>query len=59
MLKDKLDKLKDRLKLRRTDYMSWIPKIQHVYCGYKGLDNGLCLLWHGHFLYLIKPINER
>lgn len=45
--------------MRKTDYKKWLPKIQKVYRGYKGLDAGICLLWHGYFIYLIKPINER
>lgn len=44
---------------RRTTHKGWIPKISWVYNGYRGLDRGLCLLWHGHFFYIIKPINER
>ena len=45
--------------MRKTDYNGWIPKLIPVYRGYKGFDSGLCILWHGHFIYLIKPINER
>lgn len=45
--------------MRKTNYNGWIPKLMPVYRGYKGFDSGLCILWHGHFIYLIKPINER
>lgn len=46
-------------KAYKTTYNSKIPKISRIYGGYKGLKNGLCLLWNKRFVPLVLPINER
>ena len=47
------------LGIYKTNYKSKKPKVSKIYGGYKGLKNGLCVLWKGKMLVLVRPINER
>lgn len=47
------------MNISKTDYMGWLPKIGFTYNGYHGLDRGVHIVWHGYFVGVIKPINER
>ncbi len=46
-------------KVYKTNYAKKIPKIKRIYAGYKGLKNGLALVWNKRFIPLVLPINER
>lgn len=48
-----------RFVIVNTDYEGIIPKIKRMYPWYRGLKSGLCVLWKGKTLILIRPINER
>lgn len=47
------------MRVNKTNYKSKKPKISKIYRTYKGLKNGLCVLWNGKMFVLVKPINER
>ena len=48
-----------RFEVYKTSYESKIPKVQKIYFGYKWLNGGLCVVWNGKMLVLVRPINER
>lgn len=48
-----------RFGIYNASYNKKLPKISSIYAGYKGLDNGLAILWNRKMIVLIRPVNER
>jgi len=49
----------ERFEFYNAKPFTLIPRIQYMYAGYNGLDNGLCIVWLNKVFVIVRPINQR